>query len=90
MKKKIVEGGDGVEQDGFVLRAQQLNERRNASALEDGEEALAVVAQVVQRARRATRRLRVVRIVHSTDERSHHLATEKRERKTNENCNENR
>ncbi len=48
-----MQGGHGVEEDALDRGAEQLDQGRDAARLEDGEEALAVVAQVVQGAHRA-------------------------------------
>ena len=40
--------GDGVEEDALHGAAQELDQGRDAAGLEDGQEALAVVAQVVE------------------------------------------
>ncbi len=49
MQQKVVERRDGVEEDALDWRAQELDQCWNPAGLENGQEALAMMAQVVQR-----------------------------------------
>jgi len=48
VKKQVVKSGDGVEEDALDRGGEELDQGVDAAGLEDGQQALTMVAQVVE------------------------------------------
>ena len=73
VKQQVVESRDGVEQHRLHWRTEQLDKSRDASGLENGEQALSVVTEVMQSSGGALGGLEVVGVVHGAHQSRHHL-----------------